>query len=150
MNEEKENLLSGMRILDLADEKASFCSKLLADLGADVVKIEKPEGDPSRRIGPFFGDRPHPERSLFFNYHNTNKRGITLNLENRVGREIFLRLVGRRDVGVETFAPGYLRKLGLDFEVLREGNPGLIMASVTGFGQKGPRTHYKSCDIAAS
>ena len=150
MNEEKENLLSGMRILDLADEKASFCSKLLADLGADVVKIEKPEGDRSRRIGPFFGDRPHPERSLFFNYHNTNKRGITLNLENRVGREIFLRLVGRSDVVVETFAPGYLRKLGLDFEVLREGNPGLIMASVTGFGQKGPRNRYKSCDIVAS
>jgi len=150
MNEEKENLLSGMRILDLADEKASFCSKLLADLGADVVKIEKPEGDPSRRIGPFFGDRPHPERSLFFNYHNTNKRGITLNLENRVGREIFLRLVGRSDVVVETFAPGYLRELGLDFEVLREGNPGLIMASVTGFGQEGPRSIYKSCDIVAS
>jgi crotonobetainyl-CoA:carnitine CoA-transferase CaiB-like acyl-CoA transferase len=150
MKDQKENLLPGIRILDLADEKASFCSRLLADLGADVVKIERPGGDPSRRTGPFFGDPPHPERSLFFNYHNTNKRGITLNLENRVGREIFLRLVKRSDVVLETFPPGYLRNLGLDFEVLREGNPGLIMASVTGFGQEGPRSKYKSCDIVAS
>jgi crotonobetainyl-CoA:carnitine CoA-transferase CaiB-like acyl-CoA transferase len=131
------------------DEKPAL-SKLLANLGADVVKIERPGGDASRKIGPFWGDRPHPEGSLFFNYHNTNKRGITLNLENSVGREIFLRLVKRSDVVVETFPPGYLRELGLDFEVLREGNPGLIMASVTGFGQKGLRNRYKSCDIVAS
>jgi crotonobetainyl-CoA:carnitine CoA-transferase CaiB-like acyl-CoA transferase len=150
MNEGKENLLSGIRVLDLADEKASFCSKLLADLGADVIKIEKPEGDPYRKIGPFIGDQPHPERSLFFNYHNTNKRGVTLNLEESLGREIFLRLARRSDVIVEAFPPGYLKELGLDFEVLREENAGLIMASVTGFGQKGPRSHYKSCDIVAS
>ena len=99
IKEKEEGLLSGIRILDLADEKASFCSKLLADLGAYVIKIEKPGGDPSRRIGPFIGNSPHPEKSLFFYYNNTNKRGITLNLENKVGREIFLKLVKRNDVG---------------------------------------------------
>jgi crotonobetainyl-CoA:carnitine CoA-transferase CaiB-like acyl-CoA transferase len=150
MNEGKEVPLSGIRILDLADEKASFCSKLLADLGAYVVKVEKPEGDPSRKLGPFIGSPPHPERSLFFNYHNTNKQGITLNLENKVGREIFMRLVKKSDVVVETFPPVYLKKLGLDFGVLSKENPKLIMVSVTGFGQDGPRCHYKSCDIAAS
>jgi crotonobetainyl-CoA:carnitine CoA-transferase CaiB-like acyl-CoA transferase len=150
MNEEKENLLSGIRVLDLTDEKASFCSKLLGDLGADVIKIENPEGNPSRKIGPFFGNDPHPNKSLFFNYHNTNKRGITLNLGTEVGREIFLRLARRSDVIVETFPPGYLKEFGLDFEVLREENAGLIMASITGFGQKGPRSHYKSCDIVVS
>ena len=93
LEEEKEGLLQEIRILDLADEKASFCSKLLADLGAYVVKVEKPGGDPSRKIGPFLGNSPHPERSLFFYYHNTNKLGITLNLEHPMGREIFLRLI---------------------------------------------------------
>jgi benzylsuccinate CoA-transferase BbsE subunit len=150
MEEEKEALLAGIRILDLADEKASFCSKLLADLGAYVVKVEKPGGDTSRNIGPFSGNLPYPETSLFFNYNNTNKRGITLNLENKVGREIFLRLVRKSDVVVETFPPAYLKELGLDFGALSEGNPKLIMVSVTGFGQYGPRCHYKSCDIVAS
>ena len=105
---QKQNLLDGIRILDLADEKASFCSKLLADLGAHVIKIERPGGDSSRKIGPFLGNSPHPERSLFFNYHNTNKRGITLNIEHPFGKEIFLRLIYRADIVVETFPPGYL------------------------------------------
>ena len=74
-------LLDGIRILDLADEKGSFCSKVLADMGASVIKVEKPGGDPSRKIGPFWGNSPTPEKSLFFSYHNTNKRGITLDLE---------------------------------------------------------------------
>ncbi|GAI76675.1 unnamed protein product, partial [marine sediment metagenome] len=78
--DENDSLLKGIRVLDLADEKASFCSKLLADMGASVIKVEKPGGDASRGIGPFLNDTPHPEKSLFFWYHNTNKRGITLNL----------------------------------------------------------------------
>jgi crotonobetainyl-CoA:carnitine CoA-transferase CaiB-like acyl-CoA transferase len=146
----KDSLLQGIRILDLADEKASFCPKLLADLGAKVVKVEKPGGDPSRKIGPFLGNSPHPERSLFFNYHNTNKMGITLNLEHPVGRDLFLRLMNRTDIVVETFAPGYLKDLQLDFEVLKRANPKLILVSVTGFGQNGPRSQCKSCDLVAS
>lgn len=142
--------LEGIRILDLADEKASFCSKLLADMGAYVIKIERPGGDPSRKIGPFIGNSPHLEKSLFFFHHNTNKSGITLNLENGAGRELFLRLVKRADVMVETFPPGYLDQLGLGYGVLIKTNPKLILGSVTGFGQSGPRSQYKSCDLVAS
>ena len=148
--EEKKRLLSGIRILDLADEKASFCSKVLADLGAYVVKIEKPGGDPSRKIGPYLGNSPDPEKGLFFYHNNTNKLGITLDLENKVGHAIFLRLVERTDVIVETFPPGYLNEIGLGFEILGALNPKLILVSVTGFGQSGPRKEYKSCDMVAS
>lgn len=111
MKGEREDLLAGIQVLDLADEKASFCSKLLADLGAYVIKVERPGGDSSRKIGPFLGSSPHPERSLFFYYHNTNKLGITLNLEHPMGRKIFLRLIKRMDIVVETFPPGTSRTL---------------------------------------
>ncbi len=87
------DLLEGLQILDLADEKASFCSKLLADLGARVIKIERPGGDPSRKMGPFLEDLPNPERSLSFFHNNTNKLGITLNLEHEDGKKIFLKLL---------------------------------------------------------
>ena len=147
---EGDSLLREIRVLDLADEKASFCSKLLADMGACVIKVEKPGGDASRAIGPFLRNSPHPERSLFFCYNNTNKLGITLNLENRDGREIFCRLVKGTDIVIETFPPGYLKELGLGFEILSELNPRLILVSVTGFGQNGPRTNHKCCDLVAS
>ena len=147
---QKGSFLTGIKVLDLTDEKASFCSKLLADMGASVVKVERPGGDPSRDIGPFWKNSPHPEKSLFFQYNNANKRGITLDLEQSTGREIFFKLVNRTDVVVETFPPGYLKELGLGFEVLSDINPRLILLSVTGFGQDGPRSKYKSCDLVAS
>ncbi len=150
VKEEKDVLLMGIRVLDLADEKGSFCSKILADMGASVIKVERPDGDPSRGIGPFWRGSPHPEKSLFFLYNNGNKRGITLDLEKSAGREVFLKLVNRADIVVETFSPGYLKELGLGFEVLSEINPVLILLSVTGFGQDGPRRKYKSCDLVAS
>ena len=143
-------LLADIRVLDLADEKGSFCSKLLADLGAYVIKVERPGGDPSRMIGPFWGGSPHPERSLSFFYNNTNKLGITLNFECNAGRGLFAKLIRKTDVVVESFPPGYLDKFGLGFDSLIEINPRLIMASITGFGQTGPRKDYKSCDLVAS
>lgn len=146
----KESALEGLRVLDLADEKGTFCTKLLADMGADVIKVEPPGGDSSRNIGPFANDIPHPERSLYFWYHNTSKRGITLDLESNKGQEIFRKLVRTADVVVETFSPGYLKKLGLDYEALRKLNPHLIMTSITNFGQTGPYKDYKSCDLVAS
>jgi benzylsuccinate CoA-transferase BbsE subunit len=148
--DQRDSLLEGIRILDLADEKASLCTKLLAVMGASVIKVERPGGDPSRKIGPFLGDSPHPERSLFFLYNNTNKLGVTLNLEHSEGKKIFRRLLDRADVVVESFSPGYLKDLGLSFEILNRTNPKLILVSVTGFGQDGPRSHYKSCDLVAS
>ncbi len=147
---DNDSPLSGIRVLDLADEKASFCSKLLADMGACVIKIEKPGGDASRGIGPFWRDSTHRERSLSFSYNNTNKRCITLNLEHREGRRIFLRLIKGIDVVVETFPPGYLQRISLDFKVLSRINARLILVSVTGFGQYGPRRDHKSCDLVAS
>ena len=127
INREKEGLLLGIRILDFADEKDSFCSKLLADLGAYVIKVERPGGDPSRKIGPFLGNSPHPERSLFFFHNNTNKLGITLNLEHREGKKIFYRLLEKADVLVESFSPGHLKELGLGFEALSGINTKLIL-----------------------
>ena len=150
IREEQEGLLHQVRILDLADEKASYCSKLLADLGASVIKIEKPGGDPSRQVGPFFKTSSSPEGSLFFWHSNSNKRGITLDIEKNEGKEIFFRLLKKADVVVESFAPGYLQELGLGFDVLSKVNPTLILTSVTGFGQNGPRSQYKSCNLVAS
>jgi crotonobetainyl-CoA:carnitine CoA-transferase CaiB-like acyl-CoA transferase len=147
---EKAGLLNGIQILDLADEKASFCSKLLADLGAYVIKVERPGGDAPRKIGPFYQNEPSPERSFFFWYHNTNKWGITLDIEQNEGKKIFFKLLKKTDIVVETFLPGYLDQLGLGFDVLREVNSRLILISVTGFGQNGPRSRYPSCDSVAS
>ena len=123
MSLENKDLLRGIKILDLADQKAAFCSKLMADMGADVIKIEKQEGDASRRVGPFLHDSPNPEESLFFFYNNTNKRGITLNLESQSGRNIFEKLIERTDVVLETFPPGYLDGIGLvrDAQFLQRG-----------------------------
>jgi len=142
--------LQGLRVLDLADDKGTFCAKLLADMGADVIKVEPPGGDPARNIGPFLRDEPHPERSLYFWYNNTSKRGITLNLESNKGQEIFRRLISTTDVVVETFPPGYLKKLTLDYATLKEFNPRLIMTSITNFGQAGPYRDYRSSDLVAS
>ena len=147
---EKYHILPAIRILDLADEKASFCSKILADLGATVIKVEPPCGDATRHRGPFLKTSSHPEESLSFLYNNINKLGITLNIEHRLGREIFLKLTEIAEVMVETFPPGFLRDLELDFDVLSKVNPRLILVSVTGFGQSGPRRNFKACDSVAS
>lgn len=148
--EEERTPLAEIVVLDLADRKASFCSKVLADMGARVIKIEKPCGDSSRETGPFWKNFPHPERSFSFLYNNTNKLGITLDIEHSEGRAIFLRLVRRSDVVVESFPPGYLEKIKLGSGTLSEINPKVILVSVTGFGQSGPRRDYKSCDLVAS
>jgi crotonobetainyl-CoA:carnitine CoA-transferase CaiB-like acyl-CoA transferase len=143
------DLLEGLQVLDLADEKASFCSKLLADFGARVIKIERPGGDPSREIGPFLEDFPNFESGFFFYHNNTNKLSITLNLEHENGKEIFLKLLRKADIVVET-SPDYFRQKGLGFDVLQLENIRLIHVSVTGFGENGPRSQYKSCDLVAS
>src|SRR6266576_155432 len=125
--------LAGLRILELADEKGQFCGKLLGDLGADVVKIEPPGGERNRHFGPFLDDTPHPERSLSFWYYNTSKRGVTLNLQTADGRQLFRRLAATADVILETFRPGFLAALGLDYESLRTRNLRLIMCALTSF-----------------
>ena len=128
---------TGLRVLELADERGQFCGKLLADHGADVIKIEPPGGEANRHIGPFVDDIPHPERSLSFWYYNTSKRGITINLETAGGREMFDKLAATADVILETFQPGTL-----DIASFRDRNPTLIVCSLTPFGQTGPWSDY--------
>lgn len=142
-----EGMLSPYRVLDLADEKGVLCGKLWADLGADVIKIEKPSGDATRNIGPFYRDEIDPEKSLFWFAYNTGKRGITLDITSGKGQEIFKKLVLGADILVESFAPGYMDSLGLGYTALEQIKPGIIIVSITPFGQTGPYKDFKGPDI---
>jgi crotonobetainyl-CoA:carnitine CoA-transferase CaiB-like acyl-CoA transferase len=139
--------LEGVRILDLSHHIAGpYCTKLLADYGAEVIKIERPPaGDPGRQMGPFFKDEPHLEGSALFLHLNTNKQSIRLNLKSALGREIALKLAADADIVVENFRPGVMARLGLDYAALRAVNPNIILTSISNFGQTGP---YR--DLAAS
>jgi benzylsuccinate CoA-transferase BbsE subunit len=142
-------LLPGTRVLDLTDEKGFLCGKILADLGAEVIKIEPPGGSPSRKIGPYYQDFPDPERSLYWFCYNSNKKGITLNIETQDGKRIFRRLVGDSDFVIESYDPGYLDSIGLGYSRLYEVSKGIIFTSITPFGQTGPYQGYKGTDIVA-
>ena len=127
-----EGALEGVKVLDLSEDIAgSFCARLLADYGAEVLKVEPPAGAALRRMGPFFHDDPHPEKSLFFLVLNLNKKSATLNLETELGQSILKRLTARVDVIIESYRPGYLSSLGLGYQELREVNPSLVMSSIT-------------------
>ncbi len=143
-----QGALEGVEVLDLTHHVAGpYCTKLLADFGADVVKVERPSGDPSRRIPPFYHDETGPEKSLLFLYLNTNKQGITLNLKTRRGIAMLKELVRDSDILVENFAPRVMPSLGLDYTSLKEINPSLVMVSISNFGQTGPYRDYKATDI---
>lgn len=142
--------LAGVRVIDLTHHIAGpYATKLLADFGADVVKIERPGGDPARRLPPFYHDDPHPDKSLPFLYLNTNKRSVTLNLKSEEGRGILLELLKDADALVDNFAPRVMPSLGLDADTLREHNPRLVVASVSNFGQSGPWRDYKATEIVS-
>lgn len=142
-----ESLMNGYRALDLTDEKGLLCGRILGGLGVDVIKIEKPGGDPARSIGPFYHDIPDPEKSLYWFFCNACKRGITLDIETVDGQEIFKRLVGTADFVIESFDPGYMENLGLGYSALSEINPRVIMTSITPFGQTGPYKDFKPSDM---
>jgi len=148
MKTEIESMLAPYRVLDLTNEWGFLCGRLLGDLGADVIKIEKPGGDPARNIGPFYHDIPHPEKSLYWFFYNANKKGITLDIERADGKEIFMKLVKTADFVIESFQPEYMDSIGLGYSVLSEINPRIIMTSITPFGQAGPYSKYKPSDIA--
>jgi crotonobetainyl-CoA:carnitine CoA-transferase CaiB-like acyl-CoA transferase len=138
--------LEGVRVLEYCQMAGGpYCGKLLADLGAEVIKIEEPlTGDKARRRGPYFRDIPHPEGSGLFLYLNTNKLGITLNLEAATGTQIFRELVKEADIVIEDQPPGAMKEMGLGYDDLSSLNPGLIVTSITPFGQTGPYQHYKA------
>ena len=141
--------LADVKVLDLTHYVAGpYCTKLFADYGADVIKIEKPgEGDGARKMGPFAGDDPHPEKSgLFFNL-NTNKKSVTLNLKTQTGKKIFRDLVKEADILVENFSPRVLPDLGLGYKVLEDLNPRLVKTSISNFGQTGPYRDFKATEL---
>jgi crotonobetainyl-CoA:carnitine CoA-transferase CaiB-like acyl-CoA transferase len=147
----KEGALSNLRVIELGNfVSAAFCTKLLADLGAEVIKVEQLGGDESRRHGPFLNDVPNPESSALFLYLNTNKLGITLDVRQRTGRDVFLRLVENADVLVENNPPRSMQDLEIDYAVLSKLKSSLIVTSITPFGKTGPYRDYKAYDINCS
>jgi crotonobetainyl-CoA:carnitine CoA-transferase CaiB-like acyl-CoA transferase len=144
-----EGPLAGLRVLDLTHHVAGpYCTKLLAVFGADVVKVERPwGGDPQRDAAPFLGDEPGLDRSLSFLDLNVGKRGITLNLADPPGRELALQLARRADVVVESFRPGTLDRLGLGWDDLRAVNDGIVLTSISNFGQTGPYRDLRASEL---
>ena len=140
--------LSGVRVVELATMVAGpYCGKMLADLGADVIKVESPEGDPSREFGPFPTSGPHRERSAMFLYLNTSKRGITLNPDVVEGIEALKRLVKWADILIDSFPPERLEGHGMGWEALTQLNPSLIYTSITPYGRTGPRAGVKGDEL---
>lgn len=144
---QRPTLLKGRRALDLTDDKGFLCGKILADLGVDVIKVEPPGGEPSRSIGPFWHDIPDPEKGLYWFAYNSNKRSITLNLETSDGRDIFRKLVEKSDFVIESFVPEYAASLGISLPALFSVNEGIILTSITPFGQTGPYKDYQGSDL---
>ncbi|KKM10155.1 hypothetical protein SY88_15730 [Clostridiales bacterium PH28_bin88] len=135
--------LEGIRILELTHFIAGpFCGQLFADMGAEVIKVERPGGEVGRHFGPF-----HHGESLYYTAYNRNKRAITLNLQAEKGRQLFKRLVEQSDVVLENFRPGLLNRMGIGYEHLRQVNPRLVMTSISGFGQYGPYKDRQALDM---
>jgi crotonobetainyl-CoA:carnitine CoA-transferase CaiB-like acyl-CoA transferase len=141
--------LSGLRVVDLTSRMGGYCGLLLANLGAEVILVEPPDGDPMRWQGPFQNDQPHPEGSLSFAAYHNNKCGIVLDLQSQIGRETLQRLVQSADVLVEDRPLGYLEQLGLGYTNLRSLNPALVLTSISGFGLSGPYRAFKAPNLIA-
>ncbi len=142
--------LSSIRVLDFTGELGPYAAKLFAGVGADVIHLEPPTGDPLRNIGPFYENIPDRERSLQFHYYNSGKKGMVLDLKTTKGKEIFLRLCKTSDVLIESCAPGYLEELGLSYERLNQENRKLVQTSVTPFGHFGPYKDYCGSDMTCA
>ena len=146
-----EQILSELKVVELAHAPSgAFCAKLLADQGADTVKVEPPGwGDPMRHEPPFIAGEPHPDRSTTFLALNTSKRSITLDVDQAAGRSLFLALAADADVIIQSYPPGRLDALRLGYETLRADNPGVIVLSISYFGRHGPYAHDKGDDLIA-
>ena len=139
--------LADLRVVELCSERGAWAGKLLADMRADVVKVEPPGGEITRTYPPFLDDEPGPERSLYFWHYNTSKRGVTLDLESDAGRDAFRRLAARADILLEDRDPGVMAALGLDFPDLQPSNERLIYVSITPFGRNAPRANEPANDL---
>jgi crotonobetainyl-CoA:carnitine CoA-transferase CaiB-like acyl-CoA transferase len=144
-------VLSGRRVLEIGSELGMYCGKLLGDLGAEVIRIEPPGGDPARRHAPLWrGESGEAETSLSYLYLNTSKRSLMLDLESESGRDTFAALAREADLLVEALRPGELAGLGLGPELLCEQNPRLVFTSISGFGQDGPHANFAVSDLVIS
>jgi crotonobetainyl-CoA:carnitine CoA-transferase CaiB-like acyl-CoA transferase len=142
--------LEGIKVIELGQMvSAPYCAKLFADYGAEVVKAEPPGGDEARRWGPFPQDEPHPEKSGLFQFLNTNKRGVTLDVGTAAGRDILLRLLRQADVLIENHLPPQMRRWNLDYASLAKEHPDLVVVSITPFGQTGPYSDWNGYDLNA-
>lgn len=150
MNKQQENSLAlpQIRVLDLTEGGCMLGGKMFADSGADVIKIEPPFGSPSR-IGPYYKNQTEPEKSLYWMAFNTNKRGITLDLQKTEGQDLFRKLVKTADIILESLDLGYMDSLKLGYSELCKIKPDIIYAAITPFGQTGPKSHYKGTDLTA-
>lgn len=141
--------LDGVRVLDLTTQIAGpYCTKLFADYGAEVVKIEAPEGgDVTRRMGPFLHDEPHLEKSGLFLHLNTNKKSVTLDIETQAGRKALLALAKDADIIVESYSPDFMPSIDLDYDAFEAVNPRIVMTSISNFGRTGPYKDYAASEI---
>lgn len=139
--------LTGYRVLDLSGPLGVYCGKLMADMGADVVKVEPPGGDRMRYIEPFVNDQPGPNRSLYWLHFGTNRKSITLDVTSEDGGTLLRRLASHFDVLLETYEVGFMNSLGLGYTDLSNLNPALTYVSITPFGQTGPYSNYKGSDL---
>jgi crotonobetainyl-CoA:carnitine CoA-transferase CaiB-like acyl-CoA transferase len=149
-NTSQDSALGHLRVIEVGDIPASYATRWLADLGADVIKVEPPGGDPNRFLPPFAENIVHPERSLTFVHANTNKRGIVLDLENNSEWEMFLKLLDSADLLVEATALDYFDRLGLSDQRFKDRLPHLVIVSLTPFGRTGPYSRYKGSDAIAN
>ena len=140
-------LLTPYRVLDLTDQRGMLTGQILADLGADVICVEPPSGSSARSVGPFAGDDPGPDRSLFWWAYARNKRGITCNLDHSDGQALLRQLAASADFILESDEPGAMSARGLGFEELSAEHSDLIYTSISAFGQTGPKANYAATDL---
>ncbi|MQG21473.1 MAG: CoA transferase, partial [SAR202 cluster bacterium] len=140
--------LEGYKVIDLSNMLTGpYCTRMLSDYGAEVIKVEPKTGDPARMHGPFLNDDPDSEKSGLFLFLNTNKRSITVDIETEEGQDVIRELVKDASIVVENFKPGYLESLGLGYDALSDINPNLVMTSITNFGQTGPYKDWEGVDL---
>lgn len=147
MTAQPPGALEGLRVVELSNERSAWAGKLLADMGAEVIVVEPPAGDPMRGYGPFLDDQPGPERSLYWWHYNTSKLGVTLDLLDPADKLRFTRLIANADLFIEAEDPGHLESLGLSYRELCELREDLIAVSITPFGRADPRSLEPATDL---
>ena len=143
------SVLDDVRIIEIGGALGGWCGKLLADMGASVIKVEPPEGDETRAYPPFHNDEPDKNGSLYFWHYNTSKQSVTLDVESETGIDLFLRLAKNADVVIDSNPPQYLDSLGLGYERVSQVAPGIVFAAISPFGQNAPYWDRASTDLTA-